>query len=80
MPIFEFRCSDCGHVFESLRRNSEDTQSVACPKCRSQHVSRLISTFAVGRTMSVRSKSTCEVGSSCSLASEGCCTTCGLND
>lgn len=31
MPIFEYRCSDCGTQFEKLVRRAED--AVECPQC-----------------------------------------------
>lgn len=46
MPIFEFVCHECGHIFEELLRNSEATGEITCPKCRSMQVKRKISSFA----------------------------------
>jgi putative FmdB family regulatory protein len=46
MPLYEYRCSSCDARFEQLRRMSEADQGVVCPKCRSEQVSRQLSTFA----------------------------------
>jgi putative FmdB family regulatory protein len=46
MPLFEFRCTDCRTEFEEL--TSVGTAAVACPRCGSAEVNRLLSTFAVG--------------------------------
>ncbi len=32
MPIYEFRCNDCGE-FEALRRLAEHDAPIDCPKC-----------------------------------------------
>ncbi len=44
MPIFEYRCEDCGTKFEKLVRRSED--SVVCPSCGQSHLKTEFSTFA----------------------------------
>jgi putative FmdB family regulatory protein len=45
MPIFEYACSNCGHVFEKLvlTRNPEPPQ---CPQCGWKRVELKFSTFA----------------------------------
>jgi len=44
MPLYEFQCRACRHIFETLVRG--DAQS-SCPSCSSQDVERLLSSFAV---------------------------------
>ena len=44
MPIYEYRCRDCGHPFEALVRSSDEP---ACPACSSHDIERLLSMFAV---------------------------------
>jgi putative FmdB family regulatory protein len=46
MPIFDFRCGDCGHVFDELVKSADATGAVACAKCGSKRVERLVSAFA----------------------------------
>ena len=46
MPLYEYQCSSCGATFEQLRRMQDADQGVACPKCESGEVERLLSTFA----------------------------------
>ena len=46
MPIFEFRCSECGASFEELVRSASATGEVLCPSCGSEQVVKQISTFA----------------------------------
>ena len=43
MPIFEFRCVDCGHVFEKIFMNSDDTVDMQCPECKSESFERVVS-------------------------------------
>lgn len=42
MPIYEYRCASCGHVFEEIQRFS-DPDPDSCPSCKAKEVSRLIS-------------------------------------
>ena len=42
MPIYEFECAACKHVFEQLMKIGEDQFAVACPECGTSHPKRLI--------------------------------------
>lgn len=46
MPIFEFICSDCGRPFEELVMSTSKISEVTCPICKSQNITKQISTFA----------------------------------
>ncbi|MEZ5400030.1 MAG: zinc ribbon domain-containing protein [Bryobacteraceae bacterium] len=46
MPMYEYRCQECGEKYEQLRRMSEADTGLACPRCASQKVERLLSAFA----------------------------------
>ncbi len=46
MPIYEFVCADCGHPFEQLVLLSSKAAEITCPACKSQNVTKQISTFA----------------------------------
>ena len=50
MPIFEFRCLECGHLFEKLCITSEVEVDMACPECQCQSVDRVVSltNYAMG--------------------------------
>ncbi|RJQ32493.1 MAG: zinc ribbon domain-containing protein [Peptococcaceae bacterium] len=43
MPIFEFRCLECGNLFEKLFIASHDEVDIKCPGCRSGSFERVIS-------------------------------------
>lgn len=45
MPIYEYRCEDCGIQFERLA-SWKDAQQVSCSECDSPNVKRLLSIFA----------------------------------
>jgi len=46
MPIFEYKCEECGTRFEKLVRRSTGTEGLACPSCGQPHLSLQFSTFA----------------------------------
>lgn len=48
MPIYEYRCEQCGHVFSLLRSYLERDDRTQCPQCQADQVKRLISGIAVG--------------------------------
>lgn len=45
MPIYEYRCEDCGTKFEKLVRSAE-ANGLACPSCGTDHLKMELSTFA----------------------------------
>src|ERR1035438_2321903 len=71
MPLFEFKCRECGTTFEKIVPSS--TTKVACKKCASPKVEKLLSVFAVRSTS--RSAASFEPGpcGSCGAAQRGMC-------
>jgi len=45
MPLYEYKCSECGHQFELLILRA--SQPVACPLCACETIERMLSMFAV---------------------------------
>ena len=45
MPLYEYRCSDCGERFEQF---VVDSTEVVCRGCGGSQVRKLLSVFAVG--------------------------------
>jgi putative FmdB family regulatory protein len=45
MPIYEYKCDACGHVFESLQKISE-SPLVECPVCGKDTLKKLVSSPA----------------------------------
>lgn len=71
MPIFEFRCLECGNVFEKLFMASEKKVDLACPACQRQDCERVVSRCShvlgagpSGRSPQITTKS-CGPGSQC---------------
>ncbi|MBN2027266.1 MAG: zinc ribbon domain-containing protein [Actinobacteria bacterium] len=64
MPIFEYRCEDCGHRFDAFFRRAEDADSeqLECAKCGSKQVKKMFSVIGIG-------------GMSNGVLSDGCGTT-----
>ncbi|MDI6873816.1 FmdB family zinc ribbon protein [Candidatus Solincola sp.] len=50
MPIFEYRCEECGHRFDAFFRRAEeaDKETPACGKCGSKKVRKLFSVLGLG--------------------------------
>ena len=45
MPLYEYRCSDCGRLFEKIVRSW--SEAVDCPSCSSATVEKQVSSFAM---------------------------------
>ena len=50
MPIYEYRCEECGQGFELFVRSPSRQAEFACPKCASRRVKKAVSLFGVGGT------------------------------
>ena len=71
MPIFEFRCLECGHFFEKLFMNSDEKVVLECPECESSAFERVLSRSSHvmgvgpgGKNPKITEKS-CAPGSTC---------------
>lgn len=49
MPFFEYKCADCGAVFERLQSRDAPREGYECPQCGGTNTQRIISLFAVGK-------------------------------
>jgi len=43
MPIYEFRCMKCGHLFEELFLDASERVELICPECQCLSCERVIS-------------------------------------
>ena len=43
MPIFEFRCLECGNVFEKIFMSSNEKVDLECPECKAAVCERVVS-------------------------------------
>jgi putative FmdB family regulatory protein len=77
MPIYEYRCQDCGARFEKLVRRASETSDIECPSCGQKHLNQEFSTFAAHANGSSQKSSDAPM-----CPSGGRCPTpgmCGLN-
>ncbi len=63
MPIFEYKCNDCGTVCEFLEK-SKETQKHQCSKCGGSNLQKMLSGFAVGQSKSANPCESCLKGPS----------------
>ncbi len=78
MPLYEYRCADCEHEFETLVSAGRADQAT-CPACGTGEVRRLLSLFSAPRGSggvggaSAWSASGAAVGGDGASAPTGCC-------
>ncbi|MBZ0199769.1 MAG: zinc ribbon domain-containing protein [Ignavibacteriaceae bacterium] len=77
MPVFEYRCTECGAKYDVLHKSAKSIENVTCPKCNSANSKKLFSTFnsaADGTYSFVDSKSAKQTApaSSCACGTGGC--------
>lgn len=69
MPIFEYKCENCGKIYDVFHKSSEIKSDIVCPNCKSNEYKRLISSTAILKINSVSSKESIPL---CKEAN-GCC-------
>jgi len=50
MPIYEYQCLNCEHIFSKLSRSvqsSNESPAIPCPECSSENTRRIVSNVAV---------------------------------
>ena len=66
MPLYEYRCKDCGTEFEKQLRFSEANQLPACPNCNStqtrKKISSVVSFIANSTGSPASASSSCSTG------------------
>ena len=64
MPIYEYRCNDCGTEFEKRVPRASDGPSVRCPSCGENHLVPRLSVFSarVGASKSAAPAPPCASG------------------
>jgi putative FmdB family regulatory protein len=71
MPIYEYRCLECGATFEKIV--SLNTHSMDCEKCNSPRVEKLFSAFAVQAASSAPFEAPSAGCGTCGAPREGMC-------
>ena len=46
MPIYEYKCTKCDHVFEVFQRIGADGSELNCPVCKTPKPEKIFSAFA----------------------------------
>jgi len=72
MPLYEYKCKDCGYQFDVLRSMKDADKPIQCRSCHSEHTSRALSVFfasSEGRSIAA--------DSGCAGCSSGHCSGCG---
>ncbi|HNY13484.1 MAG TPA: zinc ribbon domain-containing protein [Candidatus Wallbacteria bacterium] len=72
MPIFEFKCSKCGTVFEKIQMKRDPNP--ACASCGSEKTDKMVSIF--GFTGGEGAKSSASTDHSCGSCSSHNCGSC----
>jgi putative FmdB family regulatory protein len=72
MPLYEYACLDCQHIFDALRSMSQADDPIACPVCQSQHTSRKISIFAAHSEGKVVAGGSSDCGACSASSCAGC--------
>jgi putative FmdB family regulatory protein len=62
MPIYEYRCQQCGRTFQKLQRVGAGAGDVRCPHCGAAEVERQLSTFASTSTGGASASTAAGVG------------------
>lgn len=70
MPIYSYRCRDCGEVFDLLEGVSVEKPRRICPRCSSRSLEKVHAAFSVGAAPKGRnSESACPT---CPAGPAGC--------
>ena len=67
MPIYEYRCMECGRKTEILQKNLKQEDSTTCPFCGSSKMEKLLSSPGV-----IRMGSDTPKGTTCCGRAERC--------
>ena len=73
MPIYEYKCRDCGHITEFLESFNSSAKH-ECENCGGENTGRQMSVFS----SNVQGSESGGGSSSCSSCSSGSCSSCGL--
>jgi len=80
MPIYEYRCDKCKNEFEVVTISMNEKVKAVCPKCKSRKISKMMSSFALGKNAASGSDSYgnagASSGSACSSCTSSDCSTC----
>ena len=61
MPIYEFKCQKCGHLFDYFARKVNEKAS-KCPECGAAEVEKQFSTFNAADSRDSAEDTSCATG------------------
>ncbi len=70
MPIFDFKCRECGHQFDLMISNAEKDK-VKCPQCGAFNPSQLFSPFNTAKSGPAVSRPMADGCNGCAAAGTG---------
>ena len=73
MPIYEFKCAQCGRFIEMLLKSSSETVEMKCPDCGAENLERVLSSTSY--VMGEGAPASTGVSSQTRSCSGGNCTT-----
>jgi putative FmdB family regulatory protein len=77
MPFYDYKCKDCGKVFE-IEKGMNEKVHPKCPLCKSSKTARKFNVFRRGASRSsYLDHEGSEQSGSCSSCSSGVCSSCG---
>lgn len=82
MPIFEYKCNNCGKKFEIFHKSFNKLEEIKCPDCQSKNYKKLFSSFSASvNNSSISDNSSICSANSCDFSNLGSCSSgmCGLN-
>jgi putative FmdB family regulatory protein len=59
MPIYDYKCQECGEVAEIYLNSVDGSRPIACPACGSEKMQKLISAFQMLQTEARAPGTTC---------------------
>ncbi|MCM8783773.1 MAG: zinc ribbon domain-containing protein [Candidatus Omnitrophica bacterium] len=78
MPIFEFKCKNCGNKFEELIKMMYLLESITCPHCQSKNLEKIFSKFSIVQCGRESNNETSSSTNKCSGCSASSCASCNV--
>lgn len=76
MPVYDYKCRQCGAEFEKFLRSLAAADSVQCKKCGSARVEKLVTCCAISSGGKSESAGSSGSSHSCGSCSGSHCSTC----
>jgi len=76
MPVYDYRCTECGTLYDVYHKVREIQEDVICPSCQSHRHTKLMSVPGVAVSNSSASNSP---SCACDMGGECCGGSCSMN-